>query len=56
MAGKKLFEVEMSHAKDTKNTLMYESDSRDAPIPTLYISKSAADGARKIKVTVEVVE
>lgn len=38
-------EFEMELARETKGTFRYESDEEDAPVTTLYVRKSAFDGA-----------
>jgi hypothetical protein len=41
-SSKKSVTVEMTVDRDTKNTRRYQADNEDAPISTLYISKSAS--------------
>ena len=48
-------EIEMVLTKSTKNTNVYSDDSENAPIPTLYIKKSALPMVppKKIVITVD---
>lgn len=48
------FEVVLDLARETKNTLRFETDDEDAAINPLYIQKSAFDGATPNSVTVTV--
>lgn len=48
------FEVVLDLARETKNTLRFETDAEDAAINPLYIQKSAFDGATPDSVTVTV--
>ena len=41
-SSKKGIEVPMTVDRDTKNTRRYQADIEDAPISTLYISKTAS--------------
>lgn len=49
-------EVEMVLKKETKGTYVYSDESDDAPVPTLYVKKSAFGAAPpgKIKLTLGV--
>lgn len=49
------FKTKLTKARDTKNTFVFKNDSDDAPIPSLYIAKSAfsGDAPETITVTVE---
>jgi hypothetical protein len=42
--------------RDTKGTNVYKNDSDDAPIPSLYIKKSAFKGDAPKEITVEIKE
>lgn len=49
------FTTKLKKARDTKNTEVYKNDDEDAPIPSLYIKKSAfKDGAAPDEITLEV--
>lgn len=54
MATKNQMKVELQHERDTKGTRVFTSQDEDAPIPTLYIRKPAAnDLPDSITVTIE---
>lgn len=42
--------------KETKNTVRYSATSSEIPIQTIYVEKKFANGAKKIKVTLELLE
>lgn len=42
--------------RDTKRTNVYKNDEDDAPIPSLYIAKSAFKGDAPKTITVEIKE
>lgn len=42
--------------RDTKGTNVYKNDDTDAPIPSLYIKKSAFSGDAPKSITVEIKE
>ena len=46
----------MSFSKSTKHTHVYTDDTSDAPIPSLYIKKTAlpTDVPKRIRVTIDV--
>jgi hypothetical protein len=48
------FKTKLTKARDTKNTFVFKNDSDDAPIPSLYIAKSAFGGEAPESITVEV--
>lgn len=49
------FKTKLSQVRDTKNTFVFKNDADDAPIPSLYIAKSAFDGEapKSLTITVE---
>lgn len=48
------FKTKLTKARDTKNTFVFKNESDDAPIPSLYIAKSAFEGDAPESITVEV--
>lgn len=49
--------VKMTLGRDTKGTFVYKDESDDAPIPSLYIKKSAVKkGDAPKAITVEIAE
>lgn len=48
------FKTKLTKARDTKNTYVFKNESDDAPIPSLYIAKSAFDGDAPESITVTV--
>ena len=50
------FKTKLMKSRDTKGTYVYKNDDQDAPIPSLYIKKSAFDGEAPESITVEVTE
>lgn len=49
------FKTTLNQERDTKNTFVFKNHADDAPIPSLYIAKSAFDGdaPKSITITVE---
>lgn len=50
------FKTKLTQSRDTKNTFVFKNDADDAPIPSLYIAKSAFDGDAPKSITVSVDE
>lgn len=50
------FKTTLKQARDTKNTFVFKNESDDAPIPSLYIAKSAFTGDAPKTITVSVDE
>lgn len=50
--------VKMTKDRDTKGTYVYkaEDDSKESPIRSLYITKSAVSGEAPAEITVEIKE
>jgi hypothetical protein len=48
------FKTTLTQARDTKNTFVFKNDADDAPIPSLYIAKSAFAGEAPKQITVSV--
>lgn len=48
--------ITMQLSKSTKNTHVYADDSEDAPVPTLYVKKSAMGNVPPESITVEITE
>lgn len=47
-----LFTTKLTKSRDTKGTYVYKSDADDAPIPSLYIKKSAIKGDAPETITI----
>ena len=52
---KNLFTTTLTKARDTKGTYVYKNGDDSAPIPSLYIKKTAftGDAPESIKITIE---
>lgn len=50
------FETKLKKERDTKNTYVFKNDADNAPIPSLYIAKSAFKGDAPDAITVTVKE
>ncbi len=53
------FTVTFTKEKETKNTVRFQEDAQDGQPPrigSLYIQKWAISGAKKVKVTVEILD
>jgi hypothetical protein len=50
------FETTLTKSRDTKGTFVFKDESDNAPIPSLYIKKSAFDGEAPEKITVTIEE
>lgn len=48
--------TKLKHDRETKGTHVYKNDEENAPIPSLYIKKSAFKGDAPETITVEIKE
>jgi hypothetical protein len=48
------FTTTLKQGRDTKNTFVYKNETDDAPIPSLYIKKTAFKGDAPETITVTV--
>ncbi len=48
------FKTTLKKSRDTKGTYVFKNDDADAPIPSLYIKKSAFEGEAPDTVTITV--
>ncbi len=48
-------QIELTYAKETKNTFVYKTKDEDSPVTSLYLIKSQmpAEAPRRVTITVE---